>query len=161
MYIPSKPYKYGIKIVMCCDAKTIYMLDAEVYTGKGSSPDNIPVARYYCEKLTSSFHGTNRNLTVDKWFTSIETAKNLLEKKITIVGTLKKYKRQILPSFLSIKERQPNSAMFYFSGHLTLLSYSEKKKNVLMLSTMHEKGDEPNTVVLPEIIQFYNSTKGG
>lgn len=30
-----------------------------------------------------------------------------------------------------------------------------------MLSTMHEKGDEPNSTELPEIIQFYNSTKGG
>lgn len=26
---------------------------------------------------------------------------------------------------------------------------------------MHDKGDETNTTTLPEIIQFYNSTKGG
>lgn len=26
---------------------------------------------------------------------------------------------------------------------------------------MHEKGDEPNSTELPEIIKFYNSTKGG
>lgn len=26
---------------------------------------------------------------------------------------------------------------------------------------MHDKGDEPNTTELPEIIRFYNSTKGG
>lgn len=31
-----------------------------------------------------------------------------------------------------------------------------------MLSTMHEKGDEPNeNKKLPDIIQFYNETKGG
>lgn len=26
---------------------------------------------------------------------------------------------------------------------------------------MHEKGDEPSSVYLPEITEFYNSTKGG
>lgn len=29
-----------------------------------------------------------------------------------------------------------------------------------MFSTVHGKGDEPNTTKLPEIIKFYNSTKG-
>lgn len=164
MYIPSKPDKYGIKIVMCCDAKTFFVLDAEVYTGKGSTPNNVQVALYYCEKLTSCVHGTNRNVTMDNWFTSVDTAKTLLEKKVTVVGTLRKNKREIPPSFLTTKERQMNSAMFCFSGPLTLLSYcppKSKKKIVLMLSTMHEKGDEPNSVHKPDIIEFYNSTKGG
>lgn len=164
MYIPSKPDKYGIKIVMCCDAKTAYVLDAEVYIGKNSTPSDIPVAQYYCEKLTTSFQGTNRNLTMDNWFTSVQTAKNLLEKKITVVGTLRKNKKEIPASFLDLKKRQINSAMFCYSDQLTLLSYcppKTKKKAVIMLSTMHEIGDESNTTKLPEIIEFYNSTKGG
>lgn len=164
MYIPSKPDKYGLKLVMCCDAKTAFVLDAEVYIGKDSTPRNVPVAQYYCDKLTSSFQGTNRNLTMDNWFTSVETAKILLDKKITVVGTLRKNKKEIPPLFLELKGRQINSAMFCYSDELTLLSYcppKTKKKIVLMLSTMHEKSDEPNSTELPEIIQFYNSTKGG
>lgn len=55
--------------------------------------------------------------------------------------------------------------MFAYSHQLTLLSYCPAKKNkkiVLMLSTMHEKGDEANeNKNLPDIIQFYNETKGG
>jgi len=34
MYIPTKPAKYGIKIVMVCDAGTKYMVDASPYIGK-------------------------------------------------------------------------------------------------------------------------------
>ncbi|KAJ8933271.1 hypothetical protein NQ314_014099, partial [Rhamnusium bicolor] len=79
-YIPSEPDKYGIKIVMCFDAKTAFVLNAEIYIGKNSTPNDIPVAQYYCDKLTTYFQGTNRNLTMDNWFTSVQTAKNLLEK---------------------------------------------------------------------------------
>ena len=164
MYIQSKPDKYGIKIVMSCDAKTFYVIDAEVYTGKGSTPDNIPVAHYYCDKLTSSFQNTNRNLTMDNWFTSVSTSKFLLEKKITTVGTLRKNKKEIPPSFLEVKTREKNSAIFAFSDPLTLLSYcppKNKKKIVLLLSTMHEKGDDPDSTTLPQMIEFYNQTKGG
>lgn len=34
MYIKNKPAKYGIKIIMCCDAKTYYMANAKVDLGK-------------------------------------------------------------------------------------------------------------------------------
>ncbi|KAJ8968730.1 hypothetical protein NQ314_002141 [Rhamnusium bicolor] len=107
---------------------------------------------------------TNRNLTMYNWFTSVQTAKNLLEKKITVVGTLRQNKNEIPPSFLDLKARPINSAIFCYSENLTLLSYcppKTKKKTVIMLSTIHEKGDEPYTTKLPEIIKFYNSTKGG
>lgn len=57
MYIPSKPNKYGIKIVMCCDSKTAFVIDTEVYIGKCSTPRDVPVAQYYCDKLTSFDNG--------------------------------------------------------------------------------------------------------
>lgn len=97
MYIPSKPDKYGIKILMTCDSKTAYMIDAFVYLGKGSS---VPAAHFFIMKLTEKIHGTNRNLTCDNWFTSIPVAKELLQKQVTLVGTLRRNKRDIPPSFV-------------------------------------------------------------
>lgn len=32
--MPSKPGKYGIKIWVLCDAKTSYVMNMQVYTGK-------------------------------------------------------------------------------------------------------------------------------
>lgn len=37
MYMKSKPAKYGLKIMCLCDAKTHYLINAFIYTGK-----NIP-----------------------------------------------------------------------------------------------------------------------
>ncbi|CAG5058124.1 unnamed protein product [Parnassius apollo] len=163
MYIPSKPDKYGIKNLMTCDAKTAYMLDAFVYLGKGSCPTNVPAAHFFTLKLTETIHGTNPNLTCDNWFTSIPAAKELLQKQVNLVGTLRR-KREISPSFLELKDRERNTAKFAFTGELTLLSYcppKQTKKIVPMLSTMHATADLDATIQVPEMIEFYNKTKCG
>ncbi|KAK0046844.1 piggyBac transposable element-derived protein 4 [Biomphalaria pfeifferi] len=165
MYIPSKPDKYGIKIMMMCDSKNYYMCNAEVYTGKGSTPAGVSATEYYSVQMTTPIHGTNRNCTFDNWFTSINTARKLYDDHaVTMVGTMKKNKAEIPPSFVELRGREKNSAMFAFSGVFTLLSYcppKPKKKIVMLLSTMHRQGDTKETVRLPDMVQFYNETKCG
>lgn len=79
----------------------------------------------------------------------------------------KKNKTEIPTHFLDTKDRHMNTSMFAFHNELTLLSYvppklsKGKKKNVLMLSTTHFQPDQDKSVDLPEIISFYNQTKGG
>ncbi|XP_045505907.1 piggyBac transposable element-derived protein 4-like [Colias croceus] len=125
MYIPSKPDKYGIKIVMLCDSKTAYMINAFVYLGKDSTPRNVPCAEFFTMKLTEPIHGSNRNLACDNLFTSLLVANQLFQKQVTIVGTLRKNKREIPPLFLELRNRDKNTAQFAFSKELTLLSYCQ------------------------------------
>lgn len=96
---------------MRCDSKVCYPVNAEIYAGKGST-----AAQYHCEKLTSIFHGRERNLATDDWFTSVKTVQHLLEKKITMIGILRKNNREIPPTFLEVKHRQKNSPMFAYRG---------------------------------------------
>ena len=71
-----------------CDSSTSYMVDAEVYTVKGSVPSDTPDADYYVDKLTASIRGTQRNMTMDNWFTNIPLVNRLFEeRKLTVVGT--------------------------------------------------------------------------
>lgn len=74
-------------------------------------------------------------------------AKNLAEKDLTMVGTTRKNKGEIPESFLELTNRGKNTAMFAYDGP--------------MLSTLHYSPDNNNEVELPEIINFYNKTKGG
>ncbi|XP_035210463.1 uncharacterized protein LOC118184844 [Stegodyphus dumicola] len=46
MYIPSKPNKYGIKVIMICDNSTKYMMNAVPYLGSGSVPRGMVAADY-------------------------------------------------------------------------------------------------------------------
>ena len=166
MYIPNKPAKYGVKIVMVCDAGTKYMIDASPYLGKKTKKgDNMPLAEHYVKTLTTSLRGGNRNITMDNWFTSVKLADDLLQNpyNFTMVGTLRKNKPEIPSQMLSTKNRLAGDAKFCFDKEKTLLSYIPKKnRNVILLSTMHSGSTlMSQTTGKPDIIDFYNSTKGG
>ncbi|GBM01364.1 Mannose-1-phosphate guanyltransferase alpha-A [Araneus ventricosus] len=77
MYILNKPAKYGIKIVMMCDVETNYMINAISYLGLNTQTKGIPLASYFVEEFTRNIQGTNRNVTMDTWFTSIPLAEKL------------------------------------------------------------------------------------
>ncbi|XP_066946066.1 piggyBac transposable element-derived protein 4-like [Macrobrachium rosenbergii] len=172
-YIPGKPAKYGIKTHALCDAKTFYVCNMEIYAGtqpdgpfkadKQNNPSQAVVTR-----LISDISGSATNVTFDNWYTSYPRVESLLrDHNLTAVGTLRKNKREIPPEFLVIKNRPPVDSMFGFGDNLTLVSYipksRNKKKNVVLVSSMHHdaKIDEATGDKKPEIITFYNSTKGG
>ena len=72
MYIKSKPDKYGLKIISLNDANTSYMIHAIPYLGKTSTPQGIQVSEYFLEEVTKPIHDTNRTVTCDNWFSSIQ-----------------------------------------------------------------------------------------
>ncbi|XP_066259615.1 piggyBac transposable element-derived protein 4-like [Euwallacea similis] len=163
MYIPSKPCKYAIKIIMVCDSSSKYMLDASPYLGKSTKTNGLPLATYFVKELTKSVHGSNRNITMDNWFTSVGLANDLLKDpyKLTIIGTLRKNKREIPKKMLNVRERNPNTSMFCHDQMKTMVLYVPKKnKIVLLLSTLHE-GAEISSIGKPAIIMNYDETKGG
>lgn len=163
IYIPNKPNKYGIKIIMVCDVATKYVVNASPYLGKSTKTNGVPLANYFVELLTRPVWGTNRNITMDNWFTNIPLGNKLLEApfKLTIVGTLRKNKPQIPPQLLDIKSRSCKTSMAVFTENSTLISYKPKEnKNVLLLSTMHSSNALNPKTSKPEIIHVYNSTKG-
>ncbi|CAG4970611.1 unnamed protein product [Parnassius apollo] len=125
----------------------------------------MSVPEYYVMELSKPLYGSRRNITMDNWFTSISLAKNLIGNELNMVGTTRKNKGEIPESFLELTNREKNTVMFAYHGPLTLLSYcplkSTKKKVIIMLSTLHDSPDNKNEVELPEIIHFYNKTKGG
>lgn len=163
MYIPNKPDKYGIKLVMICDVRTKYMINASPYLGKHTNTSGLKLADYYVKDLTKSIYGSNRNITMDNWFTSVPLASELLKKpyNLTIVGTIRKNKREIPQELLVTKGRNIGSSMFCFDKEKTLVSYKTKStRNVLLLSTTHEFPNVNPISKKPEIIEFYNDTKG-
>ncbi|XP_008181635.1 piggyBac transposable element-derived protein 4-like [Acyrthosiphon pisum] len=100
MYIPSKPAKYGIKVFSLVDAKMsyTYIICYIVYAGKqppgyfdiSNKPEDV------VKRLCEPVFGTNRNITFDNWFTSNNLVQTmLLSHKLTIVGTIRKNKREL------------------------------------------------------------------
>lgn len=102
-YIPSKSRKYGIKPVILCDPKTHYFWNGYICTGKGSDGNAISDKEKKIAKPTQAvfnlvkpLEGTNRNITADNWFTSIELLSELKKKGFTYVETIKKMRKRSL-----------------------------------------------------------------
>lgn len=167
MYIPSKPAKYGVKMVMICDNKSKYMLTEVPYLGRDQSrPEGgMPLGHYYTKLLTESYHNSNRNVTTDNWFTSVSLVQDLYDNcGMTLVGTIRANKKEVPPEMKDTSSRELGSSAFLFTDTLTLVSYvpttAKKRKIVLLLSSMHSSPSIGQNGK-PEIVEFYNETKGG
>lgn len=169
-YIANKPAKYGIKIYAVVDSRMFYTHNIEIYAGKQpTGPFELKNdAHSVVIRLLRHCSGTGRNVTTDNYFTSVPLANDLVHNhRITLVGTLRKNKREIPPIFLDTKIRKRSSSMFAWGvdpNKCLLTSYIPKpNKNVLMLSTFHEDDEidpESGDAMKPSVITFYNLTKG-
>ena len=137
----------------------------EVYAGKQpDGPFKVDNSSFaVVTRLISEISGSGRNVTFDNWYTTYPLVVSLLhDHKLFAVGTLRKNKREI-----PLKNRAACDSMFGFGDNVTLVSYvlqTKQKKNVVLFSSMHhdDKIDpESGDMKKPEIITFYNSTKGG
>lgn len=168
MYIPNKPAKYGLKLVFVNDNKSKYLLGAIPYLGKQGTrcPDDLNLGHYFTKELTRPFHQTNRNVTTDNWFTSVPLVIDLLDNcGMTLVGTVRGNKKEIPKMMIEKDSRKFWSSAFLFTKEITLVSHvprmpKNKKKMVLLMSSMHTRPTLGDTGK-PEIIEFYNATKGG
>lgn len=112
--------------------------------------------------LTENIAKSGRNITCDNFFTSISLARKLLSKNLTIVVTLRCDRGELPPDFVNAKNKEPYSTMFGFQEDAIILSYCPKKNKVVpLLSTMHSQPDINYNNKKPEVIMYYNLTKGG
>ena len=84
---------------------------------------------------------------------------------MTLVGTVRGNKAEIPQEMKAKETRQHGSSAFLFTKEITLVSYTAetsrtKKKIVLLMSSQHT---QPTIAPSgkPDIIEFYNGTKGG
>ena len=165
MYMPNKPAKYGIKIVMACDAENAYMFNAVTYLGKEKKQDNKAKQGNVAKKLTMTlldpYLDAGRNVTVDNWFTTLPLANELYQRKTTLVGTIRK--KGYVPEWMLAKkkDRAINTSAFLFQNNATLLSYKAKMNKIVLLLSSYHHEPEIGSNGKPEMINFYNKTKGG
>lgn len=133
MYIPNKPAKHGIKIVMACDAENAYMFNVVTYVGKEKTGQHGKKQGNVAKKLTMTlldpYLDAGRNVTVDNWFTTLPLVNELYQRKTTLVGTI--LKKGYVPEWMLAKkkDRAVSTSAFLFQNNATLLSYNENKQN--------------------------------
>lgn len=155
--------RYGLKLVMACDADTHYMCNAIPYLGKGSLevPRLQTLGEVFALELTRDYGRRGRTVTTDNWFTSLPLANSLRRTGLELVGTIRQ-KPYLPKELLSFQMAVGESvAAFNYEDKVTVQCHQgSKQKKVLLLSTVHHK---PSVVERrkTDIQMFYNATKGG
>lgn len=164
-YMANKPDKFGIKFWLAVDVDSKYLCNGFPYLGKDetrSPNDSVPTDVVL--KLMSPFANRGYNLICDNYFTSMNLSQKLLQKKISIVGTIRLNRRE-LPEIIKEKKPLHDTLILKTSNNTTLTSYQCKKtKSVAILSTLHPDVIIPreyNPKKKPETVLFYNKNKVG
>jgi len=151
-----------LKLWLCVDSNSYYVFNAFPYIGR--QPDQQrqkQVDANVVLDLLKPLYGSNRTVTLDNFFTSVQLAKELQMQKLTVIGTLRKNKPEIPVEFQSNKSREVGSSLFAFHDYLTLVSFVPKQnKAVLLLSSKHHDNLVDKKSGKPNIILDYNKTKG-
>lgn len=173
-YNPNKPAKYGILYRSLSDARLPYTYNTLPYAGK---PNAITEKREYVTGTDNytkwlvkgaerSVDLSGRNISIDRYFTSMHISDWLNKRGLTIVGTLRTDRKGIPDTVKECKGRLDKSTKYFFCEDLKsiLVSYVVKKKkgwkNVLVLSSMHSSTKVTRDQLLKQsVIVFY--TKGG
>ncbi|KAK7103038.1 hypothetical protein V1264_021168 [Littorina saxatilis] len=163
-YLPSKPDRYGIKIFWIADSSNCFPLFGIPYLGRPIGQDRqVNLGRNTALQLAQPFFKSGHNVTCDNYFTDFSLAEGCLKNGLTVVGTVRTNKRFLPEPFKSKKGLPLHGNEFAYGTTATLVNYQGKRnKNTVVLSSMHEKGvvEAGAPKNKPEIILFYNSTKG-
>ena len=175
-YNANKLAKYGLFCRSISDPKLAYLYFTLPYAGKPEEITDESVyvtgtdnyTKYLVEGLEKQTNIQGRNISMDRYFTSMTIAEYLLKKAITLVGTMRTDRIGIPAEMKEVKNRKSPSTLYAYNKDIKslLVSYVVKKKsgvrNVLVLSTMHKNAlttkDERKK---PHVINFYDRTKGG
>ena len=107
---------------------------------------------------------------MDRYFTSLSIADWLLEKNITVIGTMKENRVGIPQELRSPNGREVKSTISMHNSNngkkKMLISWVDQKKsglkNIIMLTTMHgEVKVSRDERKKPHVMVFYDNTKGG
>ena len=176
-YNPSKPSKYGLLYRSLCDATLPYTYYSLPYGGKPENLNVNPYKKYYVsgtdeytkylvEGVSQYNDIRGRNISMDRYFTSVTLAEWASSKDITIVGTMRLDRIGIPKTIKDMVHREERSTYIYSTekDHM-LVSYIDKKKsgkkNVLILTTMHDSVKvSRDQRKKPNVHCFYDHTKG-
>ncbi|XP_029347881.1 piggyBac transposable element-derived protein 4-like [Acyrthosiphon pisum] len=165
-YIPSKRHKYGVKLFKICDVNG-FTYKIIIYEGKQSiSGQSLgeTIVLSLCEKYLEK----GRTIVTDNFYTSVPLAKQLLNKKTHLVGTLRK-NRRYLPKEVITKKIKKGEIFGKEDDNGIVVSKFKDKRDIFLLSTRHKldivdtgkQSRKKESILKPDVILFYNAGKAG
>ena len=122
------------------------------------------------KRLLEHTNLTGRNISMDRYFTSVPMSEWLLDRNVTLVGTMEESRVGIPHEIHAVGAREPKSTIYMYNSdnakEKMLISWIDKRKrgskNILCLTTMHDSVKVSRDIrKKPHPLVFYDKTKGG
>ena len=130
----NKPDKFGIKFWILAELNSKYCLNLKPYLGKDEERVSS-LGTHVVMTLMEPYFGRGYNITIENFFTNVELAQKLLNRRTSLVGTLRLNRKEIPVS----SKMATHDSEFYSCDSLNLVKYQAKPtKTVVVLSTLHK-----------------------
>ena len=171
-YLPAKPTKWGIKVWVCSDAATGYVLSFSIYTGKDLNVSILPNGLVYdvVMRLLENKFNKGYSVFVDNFYTSPNLFLDLFNKGVPGTGTVRTNRKNFPSELREAWDKKPPrvTSIFHHYGPITAVRWFDNI-DVYALSTY--EGDvltsvrrrhegETTQICCPNIISSYNSSMG-
>ena len=128
-YMLSKHRKYGLKIFWACESSTRYALNAMAYSGREGDRVLRNLGQDVVMKLVEPYFETGRDECTDNFFTIYNLAKLLLEKKLTLLGTVRRQRHDVPRSMVNKMELYNSELSITTKMEHALLHTRQRKTN--------------------------------
>ena len=133
----------------------------QVYAGHVGSQQDVGQGSRVVLDLSMSIANTGRNITTDNFFTSYTLAQELMQCRLSLVGTVRSNRKEIPRQCRPTDLVQPIAVFGFSSDGVTMVSYvSKPRKAIILLSAQHRDAaliDDDKRK--PHIIEYYHQTK--
>ena len=112
-----------------------YPIYRQIYARKSADGSETNQGERIIRDLCHRFENSERNVTMDSFFSSLPLCELLMIWKLSMVGTLKKNKAYIPLELLQLNNRLPLSSLFAFSQEYcsrilaNMFIYTKEKEN--------------------------------
>ncbi|KAF2890671.1 hypothetical protein ILUMI_15502, partial [Ignelater luminosus] len=87
-FIPSNPEKYDIKIWAACDSQTSFVYNCQIYIGRTGDQRECNQGKRVVVDMTKGLVASERNGNTDNFFPSLDLAREMEKKNLTLPGTI-------------------------------------------------------------------------
>ena len=175
-YMPLKPIKRGYKVWCLCDAINGYTYNIQVYTGASDGSNEDTLGSRVVKNMVRPIKGRGHHVYMDKFFTSISLAKDLLDDTF-MIGTARSGRKGwplVLKELKALKKalkRGESRSVVVEDGKVECLVWKDntvvplvntitKPQDMTSVKRTNKDGSRID-VSCPENIKSYNKFMGG
>ncbi|CAH1956760.1 unnamed protein product [Acanthoscelides obtectus] len=169
-----KPIKRGFKIWALACSKTGYLVNFQIYQGKGESSSTEMLGERVVLELSKNFQNRGYCIYFDNFFTTIALMQKLLDRGLFGCGTVRQNRKNFPKHMLcTVKELSQNQSDSVASGEISVYKWKDRGvKSVAVASNRHNflektevlrtnKTGQRDNVTCPKAIADYNIHMGG